>query len=116
MARGKKGKKSVRSAPMPVEPQQKTERKKKRSDEAPRGRFSFLDYLFICAFFVAFCFIQKYFAIWLLETEVSSSVQQLDESALNFFFNTMWQGFLIVAILVAIHDFFYRSEEEEESS
>ncbi len=115
MSRGKKGKKSVRSAPLPAEPQ-KTERKKKRTEDAQRNRFSFLDYLFISAFFVVFCYIQKFVASWLLKTEVSGDLRSLDENALNFFFDTMWIGFLIVAILVAIHDFFYQSEEEEESS
>jgi hypothetical protein len=64
---------------------------------------------------VVFCYIQKYVAIYLLQAGVIQTLQDIEKEALDFFFDTMWKGFIVVAILVALHDFFYRGEEEEET-
>jgi len=114
MARGKKGKKSVRNTQSQAPDTKKVESASSETVVTSKGRFSLLDYFIICVLFVAFCYVQKYVALWFLESGVVSTIEELEENALDFFFDTMWQGFLIVAVLVGIHDFFYRGEEEED--
>lgn len=77
-------------------------------------RFSLLDYVIVCAFFVAFCFLQKFVALkWF---GVESADLTLEGISLTFFFGTMWKGFLVVAFLAWLHDFFYQETEEEDSA
>lgn len=107
MARGKKGRASVVTTQAPVETQ-RTE--SVRKEPRVRGRFSILDYVFVCIFFIAFCYLQKYVAIKFL-----AGPEMLEKMSLDFFFDTLWKGFIIIVILVGLHDFFYQSVEEEES-
>ena len=107
MARGKKGRKSAATAPASAEP-----RRAESRETPPRGerRFTLLDYVVVCVFFIAFCYLQKFVALKVLH---GSEVEKL---SLNFFFDTMWKGFVIVAFLVWLHDYFYRDVEEENTT
>ncbi len=105
MVRGKKGRKSVAN-------NQETQVSRDSNTQKPKNgsiqRFSFWEYLLVCIFFIAFCYLQKFIAFKMLRgTEVESM-------SLNFFFDTLWKGFVIVALLVWLHDYFYRDVEEEE--
>ncbi len=80
----------------------------------PGKRFTLLDYSVVCAFFIAFCYLQKLVALkWL---GVDSADLTLEGLSLSFFFDTMWKGFIIVALLAWLHDFFYQDTEEEDSA
>lgn len=77
-------------------------------------RFSIIDYVVVCAFFVAFCFLQRFVALkWF---GVENAELTLEGISLTFFFGTMWKGFLVVALLAWLHDFFYQETEEEDSA
>lgn len=107
MTRGKKGRLSVTDSQAAKE----TPLKEESTPKAPRsrGRFSILDYVFVTVFFIIFMYIQKYVALKMLG---SGGIEQL---SLNFFFDTLWKGFLIIIVLVGLHDFFYKGIEEEDS-
>ncbi|MBD3266932.1 hypothetical protein GF373_09705 [bacterium] len=112
MARGKKGRKPVAKTQAKEEP-----RKKNISKEQPkiRQRFTFLDYIIVSVFFVAFCFLQKFIALQMLG-ETSLVDQDFEQTSLDFFFGTMWKGFLIVAFLAWLIDFFSKDVEEVDTT
>jgi len=58
--------------------------------------------------------LQEYVA--LLWFTVDPKDPSLEELSLNFFFGTMWKGFILVALLALLHDFFYQDSEEEDSA
>jgi len=112
MAREKKGRKSVAGGPSSPEPHPNPSAE---PSTGPKNRFSAWDYVLVCIFFIAFCYIQKFVALKMLgvgETE-GVSVERL---SLNFFFDTLWKGFVIVTFLVWLHDFFYPDIEEEDTA
>ncbi len=104
MARGKKGRKTAPNVPANQETQPK---KQKKELVQSKNRFSILDYVIVCVFFIAFCYLQKFLALKLLD---DASVERW---SLDFFFDTLWKGFIVVAILVAIHDYFFQDTEED---
>ncbi len=104
MVRGKKGRKSVANVQEIQEPRDTNNIK---SNSNSRRRFAFWEYLLVCIFFVVFCYIQKFVAVKLLHGT------ELERMSLDFFFDTLWKGFVIVAFLVWLHDYFYRDVEEE---
>lgn len=82
-----------------------------RDAKIPGKRFTLLDYIGVCVFFIAFCYLQKLVAQkWL---GVNSADLSLEGLSLTFFFDTMWKGFIIVALLAWLHDFFYHDTEED---
>lgn len=119
MVRGKKS----RKIGYPVQAQTDTQPSDAvvAASESPKGyslsfdrRFTLLDYVVVCAFFVAFCFLQQFVALkWF---GVDSGTVSLEGLSLTFFFGTMWKGFLVVALLAWLHDFFYTETEEEDSA
>ncbi len=119
MVRGKKSRKTG----FPVQEQTDTvvsDTQKPSSETLHRDsfffgkRFTFLDYLVVCLFFVAFCYLQKFVALkWF---GVDSADPTLEGLSLTFFFGTMWKGFVIVALLAWLHDFFYQDTEEEDTA
>lgn len=113
MARGKKGRKTAAHAQALTEPRS-TDTPIEESASGSRKRFTILDYLVVCIFFIAFCYLQKYVALYLLD--VLDSKSSLERAALDFFFDTLWKGFIIIAILVGLHDFFYKDVEEEDTA
>ncbi len=111
MARGKKGRKTAANAQTLTEPRS-VDTAAELMVSRSRKRFSILDYLLVCIFFIVFCYLQKYVAMYFLGVQQNS----LEGNALNFFFDTLWKGFIIVTILVGLHDFFYQDVEEEDSA
>lgn len=104
MARGKKGRKTAATAQINKEAQSIKPEKK---PEKRTNRFYIWDYIVVCVFFILFCYLQKYVALKLLGEE------QIVKWSLNFFFDTLWKGFVIVAVLVGLHDFLYQDTEND---
>ncbi len=124
MARGKKGRKSA-SVIQPTPKPQNT--KKVETPSTPRRKFAFWEYLVVCLFFIVFCYVQKYFALIMLvgwdntltiikqgAEDVHIGIGHIEKLSLDFFFDTLWKGFIIVSILVWLHDLFYRDVEAKE--
>lgn len=105
MARGKKGRKSGVGA---IESIEQLSQPIGERISHPKSRFAGWEYVLVCIFFIGFCYLQKFVAIKLLN---GSAVEKL---ALDFFFDTLWKGFVIVAFLVWLHDFFYPAVEDVE--
>jgi len=103
MARGKKGSKLATDVLIPEEARPKPV----RETAMPKSRYTILDYIVVCVFFIGFCYLQKYVALWMMDKDT------IEKWSLDFFFDTLWKGFVIVAILVGLHDFFYRDVEED---
>ena len=79
-----------------------------------KHNFSSLDYVIVCVFFIVFCYLQKFVALtWF---GVESTEPSIESISLTFFFDTMWKGFIIVALLAWLHDFFYKEPEEEDTA
>lgn len=111
MARGKKSRKPELHAQALTELQPPDV--KELTSETPT-RFTFLDYLAVCVFFIAFCYLQKYVALyWLGALTEEKSLEKL---SLSFFFDTLWKGFILVALLAWLHDYFYRDVTEEDTT
>lgn len=111
MARGKKSRNTTvipQPAPdvRPKEPQKKG---------VIHRRFYFYDYIVVSLFFVAFAYLQKFVTMKFLG---SSGLEDLkfEKIAVDFFFDTLWKGFLVVALLVFLHDFFYRDVEDDNAT
>jgi magnesium-transporting ATPase (P-type) len=106
MARVKKNRKSELNTTVVSE---------KTSDQ-PRSswKFSFVDYLVVSIFFVIFCYLQKYAAYYWFGVLDKSQTNTYERLALDFFFNTMCIGFVIVAFLTWLHDLVYSDADEEE--
>ena len=111
MVRGKKGRKTAAHAPALTEPRS-ADTLIEETASGSRKRFTILDYLLVCVFFIVFCYLQKYVAMYFLGVQQNS----LEGNALDFFFDTLWKGFIIVAILVGLHDFLYKDVEEEDTA
>lgn len=119
MVRGKKSRKTG----FPVQTQADTQGSDTQAQmsDSPKGgsmffgkRFSIIDYVIVCGFFIAFCYLQKLVALkWF---GVDTAELTLEGLSLSFFFDTMWKGFVIVALLAWLHDFFYQDTEEEDSA
>ncbi|MEW6236151.1 MAG: hypothetical protein AB1656_12255 [Candidatus Omnitrophota bacterium] len=104
MARGKKGRKLATNVQIPEE----TLATKTVGETAMRkSRYTILDYIIVCVFFIGFCYLQKYVALHMMDNDT------IEKWSLDFFFDTLWKGFVIVAILVGLHDFLYRDVEED---
>ncbi|RJP26307.1 MAG: hypothetical protein C4527_15630 [Candidatus Omnitrophota bacterium] len=103
MVRGKKGRKSVTNV---QDMQDSRAADSPEKNTGRRQRFAFWEYVLVCIFFILFCYLQKYVAFKILRGA------ELEELALNFFFDTLWKGFVIVALLVWLHDFFYKDVED----
>jgi hypothetical protein len=78
-------------------------------------RFRFLDYLVVCGFFIAFCLLQQFIAVKMLGGSAFAA-GTFEWDSLSFFFGTMWKGFLVVALLVWLIDFFSGDIEEDDSA
>lgn len=104
MVRGKKSRKSELST---------VSAEGTKSLQRPVWRFSFIDYAVVSVFFIIFCYLQKYVALYWFG--VLNRPNSFESTALDFFFDTMWIGFVIVAFLTWLHDFIYRDAEEEEN-
>jgi hypothetical protein len=61
-------------------------------------------------FFIAFCYLQQFVTIKMLGGE------QFEKESLSFFFGTMWKGFLVVAFIAWLIDYFSRDIEEEDTA
>ncbi|MGC9328646.1 MAG: hypothetical protein ACP5I1_13500, partial [Candidatus Hinthialibacter sp.] len=117
MVRGKKSRKSG----LPVNTQTETQNAdasnekfeaQTRSSAFAGKRFSFLDYVVVCLFFIFFCFLQKFVALTWFGVKSAGESTALEELSLTFFFGTMWKGFIIVALLAWLYDFFHHDTEE----
>ncbi len=111
MARGKKSRKTT-AAPQPA-PEPRPQEKTKKG--VINRRFYFYDYIVVSVFFVAFAYLQKYVTMWFLGNSGLDDLQY-EQTAVNFFFDTLWKGFLVVALLVFLHDFFYRDTEDDNAT
>ncbi|MFB3787537.1 MAG: hypothetical protein ACE15F_14335 [bacterium] len=111
MARGKKSRKPELHAQALTELQPSDV--KEHPSEA-RTRFTIYEYIAVCLFFIAFCYVQKYVALyWLGALAEEKSLEKL---SLSFFFDTLWKGFVLVALLAWLHDYFYRDVAEEDTA
>lgn len=116
MARGKKSKSTVGTKQQPSKPDKQTQddlpKGKTQPVETKKNRYAFYDYLFVAVFFVVFMYVQKYIALWIL----GSGDSQVEKLSLDFFFDTMWKGFVVVVLLVWLHDFFFPHGEAEDTT
>lgn len=110
MARGKKSRKSDTIVSSSVETNSGNVVEK--TGDATARRFHWYDYIVVAVFFVVFMYIQKYFTLWF----IGGDELTLEKHALDFFFDTLWKGFLIVAALVWLHDYFYRDPEDDKAT
>lgn len=80
----------------------------------PERRFYWWDYVLVGIFVVLFCQLQYYIAVWMIGGEEGQILQtSIEENSLNFFFGTIWKGFLVVLVLVWLYDYFYHDAEED---
>ncbi len=119
MARGKQSRKSdlptqTQSDSLSTGAQIRASELQSNGSKSFKHNFSFLDYAIVCVFFIAFCYLQKFVALtWFGVESVEPSIEGI---SLQFFFDTMWKGFVIVALLAWLHDFFYKEPEEEDTA
>lgn len=78
-------------------------------------RFYWYDYLAVSLIFVAFAYLQKFVTMQYLGSYDFESLA-FESMAVDFFFDTLWKGFLVVALLVWLHDFFYRDVEDQDGA
>lgn len=111
MVKGKKGKKSKASVLAHQEPQSFAAA---QVAAKPSRRFYWWDYLAVGVFIVVFCELQKYVALWIVGAEEPTvTTVSVESSSLDFFFGSIWKGFLVVLILVWLYDYFYHDVEED---
>ena len=107
MVRGKKGRKSeFRSQAVEESVVQAVSREEPKKQQ----RYSIVDYILVTVFFTAFCFLQQSVAGYMLGRG------GLEDNSLEFFFGTLWKGFIVVAILAWIIDYFSNDIEEDDTA
>ncbi|MDP8243515.1 MAG: hypothetical protein P9L94_05485 [Candidatus Hinthialibacter antarcticus] len=111
MARGKKSRKTTETPP-PASVARPQEVEKKG---VVHRRFYFYDYIVVSIFFVAFAYLQKFVTMKFLGNSGLDDLK-FEKIAVDFFFDTLWKGFLVVALLVFLHDFFYRDVEDDNAT
>ncbi|MBI1388389.1 MAG: hypothetical protein GC154_08075 [bacterium] len=114
MVRGKKSRKLTSPEPSAQPPTPSPRKAEKRS--VTRSRFYFYDYLVISIVFVVFCYIQKWVIMKYFIGASGFETYDFEKYAVNFFFDTLWKGFVIVTFLVWLHDVFYRDTQEDDTT
>ena len=112
MARGKKGRK-VKPESVAAEKTAHSVTTAESTENHKTRRFYWWDYVCVGLFFVAFCELQKHFGVWMIGADDTITKSNVEVSALNFLYGTMWKGFLVVLLLVWIYDYFYHDAEED---
>ncbi|MBZ0256582.1 hypothetical protein K8I31_11000 [bacterium] len=111
MARGKKSRKTT-DVPLTPAPEP---RPKEKATGVMNRRFYFYDYIVVSIFFIIFSYVQKFVTMKFLGSGGQDNLE-FEKIAVDFFFDTLWKGFLVVAFLVWLHDFFYRDVEDDNAT